>query len=757
MLPAASWILGAWVARHLSLSSNQLTLLLAVGLLGACLRSPRRWLFVAVACCAAAALHADARRELDPSVFRPTGPVTVEARVASHPRGRPGEAWTWLRVRWMEQRNPGGVRRLEGPMDLLLQLPRGAEAPPWGSRLRVKSHLRRSTARDNRVPVRPGPWRLRLASERFLDVVEPPGLVHGLASSLRRAVEARLGTDAHPAHALRRALLLGSADHLPERWERSLRAAGLSHLLAVSGLHVGLVAGLAWWLGMALFLRGSRHRRLRLLLVLAAVGLFLALVGPRPSALRAGAMAGLLVAALLLERPPAALNALAVCAGALAVLDPAVVDDLGYQLSVGATGAILVLAPRWSRHWTLLPPGLRTPLAVTVAAQCATLPFLLPWTGLVHPAAPLWNLVAIPWLAIFLASSFVSLALPASVALLEALALPVAVLADLPAGFWLAWLLHLGPAGAAALATVTACWMTWPRRGTVVVAPVLVLGLHCGPAMQPPGPEARVELIQLDVGQGDALLLRGGGRTVLVDGGGWRRGDSAGRLLVPALARLGVRRIDVAVLSHPDADHCAGLAGLTSYVEVREVWSSPGWHGACAHELLGRRGTVWRPLWAGVERSAGPWSLRTLWPPPGTRSRDAENDGSLVLVAEAGPRRVLLTGDVEAWAERRLLRRGREELRARLLKVAHHGSKSSSGAAFLPAVFEDRSSPRLALVGVGRRNPFGHPHPDVLARLERHDALVHRTDLGGLLHLSWPAAESPPMPPMPCCGKEGDD
>ena len=240
---------------------------------------------------------------------------------------------------------------------------------------------------------------------------------------------------------------------------------------------------------------------------------------------------------------------------------------------------------------------------------------------------------------------------------------------------------------------------------------VTLLGLSSGPLPAPSPPP--LEFVRLDVGQGDAILLRDGGRTLLVDGGGWRRGDVAARVLLPALARLGVRRLDAVALTHPDTDHCRGLVDLASYLEVYEVWMSPGWTDPCALELLASWDVPWRLLLRGDRASVGRWDVEVLWPPPGLRQAEA-NDRSLVLRVAGGRHRFLLAADATEATERRLSRLEGDALHSTILGVGHHGSKTSTSSSFLRRV-----SPVLATVGVGARNAYGHPHPSVVERLER--------------------------------------
>jgi competence protein ComEC len=229
----------------------------------------------------------------------------------------------------------------------------------------------------------------------------------------------------------------------------------------------------------------------------------------------------------------------------------------------------------------------------------------------------------------------------------------------------------------------------------------------------------------LDVGQGDAILLRDGDRAILVDGGGSRGGDIGGRALLPALLGEGVKHLDALVMTHPDNDHCGGLVDISAYLPVREVWMAPGWDRAgCAGRLLDLPGVRARFLSRGQRLTLGRWRLTVLHPTPDDHK--PVNERSLVLLAEANGRRALLTGDVEKGGERDLVDCCAQDLRADLLKVAHHGSRTSSTADFLDAV-----KPRLALISVGVGNVYHHPSPEIVERLRDHHARVLRTDRAG--------------------------
>ena len=215
----------------------------------------------------------------------------------------------------------------------------------------------------------------------------------------------------------------------------------------------------------------------------------------------------------------------------------------------------------------------------------------------------------------------------------------------------------------------------------------------------------------LDVGQGDAILLRDGDRALLLDGGGLRGGDIGGRALLPALLGEGVDHLDALVMSHPDHDHCGGLVDIAAYLPVREVWMAPGWDPAgCAGSLLALPGVRTRFLWRGKGHH-----LRALAPPraasrrrtTSTRSTSARSSSSPRCAA--GVRCSPATSRAGPSTTSPAAARGAQ---ADLLKVAHHGSRTSSTPAFLAAV-----APRLALISVGLDNRYHHPSPEVVARL----------------------------------------
>ena len=720
--PAVGLLAGTQAAACLSEPPYALSaLLLALGL---ALARPSG---LVVAALALGLINAAYRAAAEPPAA-PRRPVEVVAIVSGHPTTQGDRVL--FRSRARSWRCGRAVKRVS--FDLQVTMPADSAPPPIGTVVRLRGYLKRSPGFANIAPIEPGSWRLHLKSDRFLSVDAPAGGWLAGAGRLRRGVEARLAPfeSSSRGAALVRALLLGDRSELPKQWRQALNRSGLAHLLAVSGLHVGLLAIVLSFAGVVM------PRRLRFLPAAAGLVIYLLLVGPRPPVLRASAMGLLAIVAIWLDRPPRALNALAGCAAALVLLDPPIVARLGFQLSFAATAGILVLMPLYAERWAALPLALRRSLATTSAAQVATLPWIAPLAGGLHPLAPVLNLVAIPLLVVALLLSFLWLGAAwgfpplarVTLPVLDAATWPLEALASLPPGPGFLLPVALTRWGAGVLAVAFLGLGLWPRRA-FRVAVLLALAVQTGARPAAPG---EVEMVMFDVGQGEAVLLRDGPFAVLVDGGGWRHGDLGGRLLVPSLAALGVRRLDAVVLTHPDLDHCGGLVDLTRYLPVGEVWMGPGWvDDRCAAELLAAPAARWRVLWQGEVETLGRWRLEVLHPPAGLRR--GRNDRSLVLSASVLGHGVLLTGDIEAATERNLARdRRRRGDRAPvdILKVAHHGSKTSTVERFLRVI-----DPRLALISSGLRNPCRHPHPATLERLRAAGVRVLRTDRSGMLRL----------------------
>ena len=741
LLPATALAAGTLFATHLTWLS--VPLWAALGLLALTLRRPAG---ICLAFFAIGVMAAALRLGLpgDPLAgFNLERPLEAVVRISGHWTPEAGGDGGWAApadLLRLQQDDQGKAHIAAPSLSLMARIPGVEEPPPFGSRIRIKGYLARSSGFANRVAVPPGPWRLRAKSRSLMEVEAPPGGIAALSGTLRRRVDhafQQAGPESEgerQGKALARALVLGDTTGLSLAWKRGLRLTGTYHLMSVSGLHVALVAGAVWLLG------GWLPRNLRLLLMLAVIVLYLLLVGPLPALVRSAVMSLLAVLALLAERPPAAANSLGWAVILLVLEDPRIVENPAFQLTVSATAGLLMAAPPLAERWRRwLPSWLAGSLAASVAAQLCTLPWALPRYLTLTPLAPLVNLVAVPWAGLTLLATLlwtaVALVAPGLAGdllpVLDALAAPFGWPSQTRPDIWLALPVLMAPAAAWLLAGGLALLLfarptrVLFRSATLAAGSLSVVACLWNPLSGDGnrGPE----LALLDVGQGDSILLRDGNRAVLVDGGGWDRGDLGGRVLLPALLAEGVRSLDAVIMTHPDRDHCQGLVDVAAYLPVREVWMGPGWEAqGCAGALMSLPGTRLRLLWAGETATVGRWHLKVLH--PGPDETRGTNERSLVIRAEALGRSVLLTGDIESWAEFRLLSCCEKDVRVDLLKVAHHGSKTSSTVSFLNA-----ASPRLALVSAGVRNLYRHPSETVLERFEERNIPLLRTDRDGLV------------------------
>ncbi|ADR37691.1 DNA internalization-related competence protein ComEC/Rec2 [Oceanithermus profundus DSM 14977] len=594
-------------------------------------------------------------------------------------RTYPPPADGWVRVE-------GRVARPEGA-----RLPGGFDRRAWLRGLGVQAELREVRLLEHRPP--------------------PPGLRDPVRANLLRG----LGPE---AAGLARALTLGERAALGDDVQ-AFRRAGLAHALALSGLHVGILAGFFVLLAAPL----GRGRYLAALALLLG---YLALVGPSPSLVRAALMAGVWLlarAAGLVEVPLASLLALAL--GAQLVLTPYAAASLSFQLSyLAVLGIALALPllpqqPRWKA-------GLFGGLGLTLAAQAATLPLVLDRFGYLPLASPLANLVLLPLVGLLVPLGFLKAALPALSGLLAA---PFNLTAELLLGgvrlFAQVPGLHWGALDAGGYALYYLALAPLVLAGYRLLRPRTALALAAAAALVAAATADRVrpDVWFLDVGQGDAALVRlPGGVEILVDAGhAW---DARG--LARALAALGVDDLDLAVGTHPDADHTGGLPGLLELVPVGRLALGPPKPtdplDARLRAAARARGVPVVNVSRGEVLRLGGAELRFLHPPAAAPGKD--NDRSLVFVLEYRGRRLLFTGDAPA---RHALAWPPE--RVDVLKVAHHGAADGTSEALLR-----RFRPRIAWIGVGP-NAFGHPDPGVLRRLAAWNVRVLRADRDGSVRL----------------------
>lgn len=694
----------------------------------------------------------------DLATYNDRGAVVVEGHISAEPQIRS----TRVQIQVSVDRLTLGGQAFAVRGELLASVPL-YPAYQYGDRLRCSGKLETPPVLED------FDYREYLASQgvhslmRWAQVERLPGrggslvlrALYGAKAALRQRIDRILP---HPEAGLLQGILLGLDHTLPADLADAFRIAGLTHIIVISGYNVSVLLE-AWFLG----IRRWMHRWLGLGAGLVLLGLFVAFVGPSPPVVRAGLTGGLFVIAQLLGRRASPLASLAAAALIMTAINPLLLHSVSYQLSIASTLALLLLHPRLAEglHGWLGAgdPGWMRILwevsLTTIAAQLATLPIIWANFGELSTVALLANLLVLPIQPLILipGAIVVLVALPApGLARLLGYALwlplrwctgvartlsslPWAALSVPKLPSWAAWLFYAAlmllvwarpsrrarPAAGEAIA-----WRPWAVGGFLLVTAALIWGAVATL------PDGKLHIYALDVGQGDALLIRSPqGHLALIDGGP-----------DPVLmsARLGQilpfwqRYIDLILVTHEDSDHLAGLVPLVERYQVGHIaqGSSAGaslLSAAWQQRLEAGEFGQWR-VQRGDRILLGEVCLHVLHPADDLAYHAPDdNERSVVILLEYGAFRMLFAGDIGAQAESELLR-ARQDLSATALKVSHHGSASGSTAGFLARV-----APQVALISVGAENRFGHPSPEVLQRLEGSQARVLRTDERGTIEL----------------------
>jgi competence protein ComEC len=581
----------------------------------------------------------------------------------------------------------------------------------------------------------------------------PLAWIDRMRAHVRRRIEETFPSDIAP---MARAVVLGENDLAPGD-DLSFRASGLSHLLAVSGMHLVLVLALV-----VKALEGTLARveaiaarmdvgRLAATVGIPAAWAYAEFAGGGGSTLRAAWMATAALAARALGRRTDATRAFGLSMAVMAVEDPLVAFDLSFLLSAAATAGLLTFARPLTQVLTSriprLAPAASAAAATAIAASLPCVPIIARFASTAPLGGVLANLLAVPIgesiaLPLCLAhpllgwwpmaergcATVASGALVVVRAIARFFSMPLLTVEVPQPTSWQFAVLCV------ALAIVALRAANRSAMLLIAAAAMLVLEIEARTAGAPHG---LLRATFLDVGQGDAAIVDlPDGEALVVDGGGLVGSpiDVGTRVLAPELRVRRRRALAMAVLTHPHPDHFGGLTTGLDAADLGALWDTGegeveeiGGGYAVFLQAARRRGVpIVRPERLCGTRDLGGARIDVLAPCPTFSSDRGPNNNSFVLRIAYGTRALLLVGDAEREEEEALLATAGERLRADVLKVGHHGSRTSSSPAFLAAV-----APREAIVSVGRRNRFGHPSPSTLSALAAAGARVWRTDRDG--------------------------
>ena len=572
----------------------------------------------------------------------------------------------------------------------------------------------------------------------------------GARARLRGRIESRMQDLLPETWPLASALILARKDALDPAVREAFAIAGIVHRLAISGFHVGVVALLV-----SVMVRGAGAGPRRAPACAAAITwLYIGLIGFPDAATRAALIFTFVAVARLRARPAGSLGAIASAGIALFVLDPSALSRPGFQLSFAGALGIVILRPPIRRGLdagspSMVPSVLKDAVAAGVGATLATMPFVAFHFGRISIVGVPATLVATPLVSAAILGLLSMTAMSwISPPFAHFLAGGTDVLLRLLESFarfcaspsWVSlWVgdaaligsLVGGLGGLIGMRFLAVGMRGWARWMTIMVW--AAAGAGVAPLVERSAGAGTVEIVFLDVGQGDALAIRSpGGRWILVDTGPrGRTYDAGARVVLPYLRRRGVARLEALVLTHPDLDHIGGAEAIVQALDVGYVVDPSQATGKDAYlgvlEAASRHRVPWLEARRDVSIMLDGVEVSVLYPdgptPTSYRGTDS-NAQSVVLLVRYGEFEALLTGDAPVDVEEAILDDLPSDLE--VLKVGHHGSNTSTSALLLA-----RTSPELAVISVGARNRYGHPHPDVVSRIIESGARVLRTDLSG--------------------------
>lgn len=646
----------------------------------------------------------------------------IEGIVNSQPKKKPNGTSFFFKVKKINNKNRAGFLWVSSkkPVDI-----------NFGDRLTIRGTLGQPSQKEFKDYL----LKKRVKNICYINgVTEKRKTYLSAIGELQSKIEG-LFSDKDDAEALLLASFIGNTGKLSEASKSDFKASGLAHLWSVSGLHVGCL--------MLFILALARLAGLKpltqILVTTFLLFLYTFLAGLSPPVVRSAIMGFLVLLTWFLGRKKDLISVFYLTFIVMVLYDPFSIFDIGFQLSFSSVLGILLLQKGIEKLFWDWPSFLKTSVAVTLSAQIATTPFMLYHFG----SFPVYSLIAnslaiplvMPLMVLVLLYIMLSQA-PGSFMIKYLAALPakmILIIASMVSNLPFSRLYLNKPVYIVTAIIVAFFGAILAKKHKVslatcliALAAVILTGCFSQQLAKPSG----FEISFLDIGQGDSALITDKNVTVLIDGG------PDYEAVAEELKKRGISTIDIVVLTHPNADHATGLVNVVKDFKVGLFLDSgfpqPSYiYKEILTEVKDRKIKYLR-VKAGKELQLGSIIIKILNPPAelitGTSSDD--NNNSIVLSVRKGDNSVLFTGDIEKEAEDLLVEKYKEDLKAGVIKVAHHGSAYSTSDAFLQAV-----QPAYAVISVGANNPYGHPSQPSLFRLKNAGSKIYRTDLNGTINI----------------------